>query len=133
MHYRGARSLDARPIGRLRWILGPTDWSVGRGDARSRRTCVAEAPSSRDKILDVAEALFARRGYAGIGLREVADASGLSKSSLFHHFRSKEQLYHEVILRMLLRIRERFEADLVQGGSPRAQIERWVEVLIDTF
>jgi AcrR family transcriptional regulator len=43
----------------------------------------------------------------------VADASGLSKSSLFHHFRSKEQLYHEVILRMLLRIRERFEANVV--------------------
>src|SRR5258705_11710657 len=94
---------------------------------------LAEAPSSRDKILDVAEALFSRRGFAGIGLREVADASGLSKSSLFHHFRSKEQLYHEVILRMLLRIRERFEANVVQSGSPRAQLERWIEELIDTF
>jgi AcrR family transcriptional regulator len=94
---------------------------------------MAEAPSSRDKILDVAEALFARRGFAGIGLREVADASGLSKSSLFHHFRSKEQLYHEVILRMLLRIRERFAANLVPEDSPRAQIERWIEELIDTF
>jgi len=94
---------------------------------------LAEAPSSRDKILDVAEALFARRGYAGIGLREVADTSGLSKSSLFHHFRSKEQLYHEVILRVLLRIRERFDADVVRGDSPRAQLERWIEDLIDTL
>jgi len=94
---------------------------------------MAEAPSSRDKILDVAEALFARRGYAGIGLREVADASGLSKSSLFHHFRSKEQLYHEVILRVLLRIRERFEANLVPDDSPRAQLERWLEELIDVL
>ena len=48
---------------------------------------------SRDKILDVAEALFARRGFAGVGLREVAEAAGLGKSSLFHHFRSKAQLY----------------------------------------
>jgi AcrR family transcriptional regulator len=94
---------------------------------------MAEAPSSRDKILDVAEALFARRGYAGIGLREVADSSGLSKSSLFHHFRSKEQLYHEVILRVLLRIRERFDANAVRNDSPRAQLERWLEELIDTF
>jgi AcrR family transcriptional regulator len=94
---------------------------------------LAEALSSRDKILDVAEALFARRGYAGIGLREVADASGLSKSSLFHHFRSKEQLYHEVILRVLLRIRERFEANLVPNDSPRAQLERWLEELIDVL
>ena len=92
---------------------------------------MAEAPSSRDKILDVAEALFARRGYAGIGLREVADASGLAKASLFHHFRSKEQLYHEVILRVLLRIRERFDANVVPNDSPRAQLERWLEELID--
>ena len=92
---------------------------------------MAEAPSSRDKILDVAEALFARRGFTGIGLREVADASSLSKSSLFHHFRSKEQLYHEVILRVLLRIRERFDADAARSESPREQLERWLEDLID--
>jgi AcrR family transcriptional regulator len=92
---------------------------------------VPEPTSSRDKILDVAESLFARRGYAGIGLREVADASGLSKSSLFHHFRSKEQLYHEVLLRMLQHIEERFAASASAGDSPRAQLERWICELID--
>ena len=90
-----------------------------------------EPTSSRDKILDVAEALFARRGYAGIGLREVAEASGLSKSSLFHHFRGKEQLYHEVLLRMLRHIRERFDAGASAEISPRAQLERWICELID--
>ena len=40
---------------------------------------MAETQSSRDKILDVAEALFARRGFAGVGLREVAEASGLGE------------------------------------------------------
>ena len=94
---------------------------------------MTEAPSSRDKILDVAESLFARRGYAGIGLREVAEASGLSKSSLFHHFRSKEQLYHEVMLRVLRRIRERFDAGTPRGLSPREQLERWICELIDTL
>ena len=66
-------------------------------------------PSSRDKICEVAEALFARRGYAGVGLREVADAAGLGKSSLFHHFRSKAQLYCEVLDRVLHRMRERLD------------------------
>jgi AcrR family transcriptional regulator len=103
------------------------------GQVISRRIRLAEAPTSRDKILDVADALFARRGYAGVGLREVADAARLSKSSLFHHFRSKEQLYHEVILRVLLRIRERFDADVVRTDSPRARLERWIEELIDTL
>jgi len=34
--------------------------------------------ASRDKILDAAEHLFARRGFAGISLREVAEVAGLS-------------------------------------------------------
>lgn len=92
---------------------------------------MAEPVSSRDKILDVAEALFARRGYAAVGLREVAESSGLSKSALFHHFRSKDQLYYEVHLRAMRQIRERFDAVLARPLSPRAQIETWLADLID--
>jgi hypothetical protein len=38
-----------------------------------------------------------------------------------------------VILRVLLRIRERFEANLVPDESPGAQLERWLEQLIDVL
>ena len=58
--------------------------------------------SSRDKILEVAEALFAQRGFAGVGLREVAESAGLGKSSLFHHFASKVQLYLAVLVARLV-------------------------------
>ena len=69
-------------------------------------------PDSRTKILDVAESLFARRGYAGVGLREVAQEVGLSKSSLFHHFPTKVALYQDVLARVLGRLDERFDRDL---------------------
>jgi TetR/AcrR family transcriptional regulator len=91
------------------------------------------ATSSRDKILDVAEALFARRGYAGVGLREVADAAGLGKSSLFHHFSSKALLYSEVMWRVLARLQERLDAALHFPASAERRLERWVEVLIDSL
>jgi len=81
----------------------------------------------------VAEALFARRGYAGVGLREVAESSGLSKSALFHHFRSKDQLYYEVHLRVMRQIRERLDAELARSSSPREQIEAWLIDLIDVL
>src|SRR4030095_2130327 len=61
----------------------------------------------RDKILDCAEALFARRGFAGTGLAEVAETVGLGKSSLFHHFPSKAELYAAVVARILARIEGR--------------------------
>ncbi len=43
---------------------------------------VEQAP--REKILDAAEDLFARRGFSGVGLSEIAEAVGLGKSTLFH-------------------------------------------------
>ena len=73
-----------------------------------------------DKILDVAEDLFARRGFAGVGMREVADRVGLGKSSLFHHFRGKTQLYFEVLARVLDRIRVRLEPALRRDAEPLA-------------
>jgi len=50
-----------------------------------------------DIILDRAAALFARRGYAKTSVQEVADAVGLSKAGLLHHFPSKEALHQAVL------------------------------------
>jgi len=91
----------------------------------------AAEQSSRDKILDAAERLFAKRGYAGVGLSEVADVVGLGKSSLFHHFGSKAQLYAAVAARILRRIEEHLVRSLAKGGDPVARLERWLDELID--
>jgi AcrR family transcriptional regulator len=90
-------------------------------------------PSSREKILDAAEALFARRGYAGVGLREVASAVGLGKSSLFHHFRSKAELYLDVLRRVFERIDERLAPALAAPGTPVERLDRAVDTLIDAL
>ncbi len=87
--------------------------------------------SSRDKILDAAEALFAKRGYAGVGLSELAEVAGLGKSSLFHHFENKAQLYAAVAARILRRIEERLMRSLARGGDPLARLERWLDELVD--
>jgi AcrR family transcriptional regulator len=101
---------------------------AGTADAGERRDT-----SSRDKILEVAEALFARRGFAGVGMREVAEAAGLGKSSLFHHFRSKVQLYLAVLERVLGRLADRQTAVLSQSLPPAEKLDRWMDVTIDTF
>ena len=88
---------------------------------------------SRDKILDCAEELFARRGFAGIGLAEVAEKVGLSKSSLFHHFSSKAQLYAAVMGRILDRIETELVRSLAAGGGPVQRLERWLDVVIDVL
>jgi len=92
-----------------------------------------ETPSSREKILDVAEALFARRGFAGVGIQEVADAVGLGKSSLFHHFRSKAHLYLAVLQRVLGSIEERLAPALDATGEPPARLDACIDALVDAL
>jgi AcrR family transcriptional regulator len=97
------------------------------------RSALDASPSSREKILEVAEAHFARRGFSGVGLREVAAAAGLGKSSLFHHFTSKAQLYFEVLERVLGRIQARLAPALASPAPPLEKLEGCVDALIDAL
>jgi AcrR family transcriptional regulator len=56
--------------------------AVGYAPGRARRT----------RIIDDATALFAAGGFYGTSLRSIAEMVGISKSTLLHHFASKEEL-----------------------------------------
>ena len=58
------------------------------------------SPDTRDRVLQVAQALFAERGYRGTSLRDIARRIGIKAPSLLHHFPSKEQLYLAVLDRI---------------------------------
>lgn len=59
----------------------------------------ARGADSRVQILDVAEALFADRGYFGVSIREITDAADTRLAAVNYHFGSKEQLFGQVITR----------------------------------
>jgi AcrR family transcriptional regulator len=92
---------------------------------------IAAETAPREKILEAAEELFARRGFAGVGLSEIADAVGLGKSSLFHHFPTKAQLYAAVTQRILAEIEHALTRSLAAGGSPVARFDRWLDTIVD--
>jgi AcrR family transcriptional regulator len=54
------------------------------------------ATETRDAILNVAEELFAERGFHGVSVREIADAAGVRQSLVHYHFSNKETLYAAV-------------------------------------
>jgi AcrR family transcriptional regulator len=57
------------------------------------------ASERADQLMDVAVGLFVRRGYEGTSMEGVATAAGVSKPVVYTHFRSKEELYIEVLKR----------------------------------
>jgi AcrR family transcriptional regulator len=52
---------------------------------------------SRQQILDAALKLFSHRGYGATSVQEIAEAAGLSKGNLYHHFPDKETVFRALL------------------------------------
>jgi len=60
-----------------------------------------QAAANREKILDVAGALFRERGFDGIGLADIMKRAGLTHGGFYGHFDSKDDLAAEITTRIL--------------------------------
>ena len=50
-----------------------------------------------EKIVAVSSELFAQKGYEKTSMQDIVDALGMSKGAIFHHFKSKEEIFRAVI------------------------------------
>ncbi len=53
---------------------------------------MADAGSSRTRLLDAALRVFREKGYTATTVEDLCHAAGVTKGSFFHHFESKEAL-----------------------------------------
>ena len=58
--------------------------------------------TTKSRILDEALVMFAENGYAGTNLRDLAARLGLSKSALYKHYESKEDIWNALLDRMIV-------------------------------
>src|SRR5437868_6945528 len=87
--------------------------------------------ATRAALLDAGRALFAERGYAGVGTEEVVRRAGVTRGALYHHFRDKRDLFRAVY--------EQTEAEIVaaigarMGGAPdpMAMLTEGVRAFLD--
>src|SRR3954466_12908267 len=56
--------------------------------------------SARTRILDAAMLVFRRHGFRRSSIEQAAEAAGLTRQALYHHFKSKEALFRAVIERL---------------------------------
>jgi AcrR family transcriptional regulator len=80
------------------------------------------ATETRDSILNVAEELFAERGFHGVSVREIAERAGVRQSLIHYHFSNKETLYAAAYARRAIPINEQRSASLqaVENASAAA-------------
>ncbi|BEV17471.1 TetR family transcriptional regulator [Herbaspirillum sp. DW155] len=87
--------------------------------------------NQRETIVEQAAALFARNGFVGTSMNEVALACGLSKASLYHYFADKHQLLMHIcedhIDRLCGLVDEVAQQELDPEPRLRLLIQRFVE------
>ena len=88
-----------------------------------------------DSLLEVAVGVYTERGFDGTSMGDLADAAGLSKSSLYHHVESKEQLLRLALDRAVEPLFAVLaEPDAVAGRAVQRLehvVRREVEVLVE--
>ena len=92
-----------------------------RKPGRPAKTSVEEV-AVNERMLSVAAELFAAKGYAAVSIRDIAEQSGVTLSSLYHYFGDKRGLYLQVHLQELNKSSMRLEAAVSVGESPEQQL-----------
>ena len=65
----------------------------------TRDVPMRKGEESKKKIIDAAEKLFARKGYANTSVQDVLDEFKISKGGFYHYFDTKMELLAEVCRR----------------------------------
>ena len=68
------------------------------------------AGGTKERILETALALFARSGYLGTSMSDIADQLGITKAALYKHYAGKQEILDRIIQRMRRKDYERAEA-----------------------
>jgi TetR/AcrR family transcriptional regulator len=86
---------------------------------------------SNDRILQKALELFSERGYDATSVREICEAAGVTKPTLYHFYGSKEGVYRAIVEGAL----ERFSADLAGSladeGTLCERLRRMARAYVD--
>ncbi|BBY57952.1 TetR family transcriptional regulator KstR2 [Mycolicibacterium sarraceniae] len=79
--------------------------------------------SRRDELLVLAATMFAERGLRATTVRDIADSAGILSGSLYHHFKSKEQMVEEVLRDFLDWLFERYQRVIGTEPNPLERLK----------
>ncbi|MBI3913737.1 MAG: TetR/AcrR family transcriptional regulator [Chloroflexi bacterium] len=93
----------------------------------SRETENAQNHLKEDEIFTEAVRIFKQKGYHATSVREIADAVGLQKGSLYHYLSSKEDLLFRIFERGSGALTQQLEEILAADDSAANKLHRGIE------
>lgn len=89
---------------------------------------VKAAEERRNEILDAADELFGQKGFDGTSTNDILAKVGIARGTLYHHFKSKEDIMDALIDRYTVRLLDRAQAIALDKSIP--VIERIIRVVM---
>ncbi len=86
---------------------------------------------TREVLLKTAQKLFARFGFNKTTVDEIASAAHIAKSTLYHHFESKEEIFRAVIEREGKTLAKRIRDAVEMAGTPQEKLRAYVIARMD--
>ena len=87
---------------------------------------------TRERLLDAAETVFAKKGYPSASVRDITGAAGCNVASVNYHFGSKKGLYREVFKRRLGELRD-LRISAIAGIMEEPGADRTLERLLEAW
>ena len=84
-----------------------------------------------DAIIEAAIRVFAKRGYRGASLKEVASEAGVSKPTLYNYFESKASLYLDMLRRLEKRMQDAIQEAVDPKKTAREKVLAALQVQFD--
>ena len=88
---------------------------------------------TREEIVSVSAGLFAQRGIAGTTMRAIADGCSIKAASLYHHFRSKDEIVAEIMARSSTHVVNRYTEIRAADLPPAARVEALMRATLENF
>lgn len=83
---------------------------------------LTDPDSARGKLLQTAAHLFRNNGFERTTVRDLASAVGIQSGSIFHHFKSKDEILRAVMEETIRYNTALMRADLAEAGSVRERV-----------
>ena len=91
------------------------------------------AVDKRRQILDAGVRVFARQGYHGTRVSDIADEAGVAYGLVYHYFKSKDQVLNELFSERWSLLLAAIEETDASGASPRDKLRAVAAFIFDSY
>jgi AcrR family transcriptional regulator len=76
-----------------------------------------QSEQTKQLLIEVSTKLFARKGFYGTSIADIAQAAGLTKGALYHHFKDKDDIFFAVINSVRSNWQEEVAQEVISGKN----------------